>query len=91
MFACEKTVITDQQKHAPRTTTTAQHTKHKKHTPVAVESSTKERKYQLLEWMSKLCAIALPNSKVPTCPKPSFSTQLSAPAVGMAPAPKPTL
>lgn len=42
------------------------------------------------EWMSKLCAITLPNASVPSCPSPSFSTQLRAPAVGMAPAPRPT-
>lgn len=27
-----------------------------------------------LEWMSKLCAMALPKSKVPSCPSPSLST-----------------
>jgi hypothetical protein len=53
-------------------------------------SSTKDRKYQLLLWMSKLWAMALPNRSVPICPRPSFKTQFKAPAVGMAPAPKPT-
>ena len=43
-----------------------------------------------LEYMSKLCAMALPNASVPSCPIPSFSTQFMAPAAGMAPAPKPT-
>jgi len=38
----------------------------KKAAPVAVLSSTNERKYQLLEWMSKLCAMALPKSRVPS-------------------------
>ena len=43
------------------------------------------------EWMSKLCAMALPNASVPSWPMPSLSTQLIAPAAGMAPAPRPTL
>jgi hypothetical protein len=47
-------------------------------------------RYQRRGETSKLWAMVLPNSSVPIWPSPSLSTQLSAPAVGTAPAPRPT-
>lgn len=88
-YACSQTAPTDAQATAThphgQQTATAQPA-----APVAVLSSRKLMKYHVLLWMSKLCAMALPNSSVPIWPRPSLSTQLRAPAVGMAPAPNPT-